>query len=98
LLSGSSPNGELNAYTGSAAMASITSMPLPTTWPNAVNPPFCASRFALLLARLKNHWFVALFGLPPSFAIDIVPRTLEYSGSLTTDGLVGIPSIFGPWS
>ena len=65
-----------------AAMASTTVMPPLTTSPNTVNPPFCTSRFALLFARLMYHWLVALLTLPESFAIAIVPRRFDSSGSL----------------
>ena len=59
-------------------------MPLPATRPKTVKPPFCVSSEAeppLLSARLMNHWLVALLGLPPTFAIAIVPRRLEMTGS-----------------
>ena len=65
-------------------------MPLPSTRPKTVNPPFWASRLAELSARLKNHWLVALLGSLPSLAMAIVPRTLLAAplpagfGSLTT--------------
>ena len=67
-------------------------MPLPSTRPKTVKPPFWLSRFSELSARLKNHWLVALLGSLPSFAIAIVPRTLLATvppagfGSLTTAG------------
>jgi hypothetical protein len=75
--------------TGSAAIRSTTAMPLPSTRANAVKPPFCASRSAALLAKLKNHWFVALLGSPGFLAIAIVPRTFVLPGSLTTAGRSG---------
>ena len=65
-------------------------MPLPSTRPKTVKPPFCVSRLAELSARLKNHWLVALLGSEPSLAMAIVPRTLlaalvpDGFGSLTT--------------
>ena len=65
-------------------------MPPLVTSPNTVKPPFCTSRLALLLPMLMNHWLVALLTLPGSFAIAIVPRTLESRGSLATADLSAI--------
>ena len=77
---------------GSCASWSTVAMLGAVTRPKTVKPPFCASRLALLSARLTNHWLVALFGLPPSLAIATVARTLERVGlnSLTTGGSVGM--------
>ncbi len=80
-------------------MASTAVMPPPSTRPKAVKPPFwvssCGPGFcvALLLERLKNHWFVALLGSLPNYAIAIVPRTLVLPGSLTTVANCGTLSI-----
>ena len=76
-------------------MASTAAMPPPSTRPKAVKPPFWLSRLlgfagSLLLARLKNHWFVALFGSPPNFAIAMVPRAFVLPGSLFTGDFAGI--------
>src|SRR6478609_9032591 len=92
------PDAPSRSNLGNAAIASTTVMPLPTTRPKTVNPPFWQSNPfgqlpALLSLRLKNHSLVALFGPPfggpPSagaanFAIAIVPRKLETPNSLFT--------------
>jgi hypothetical protein len=40
----------------------------------------------LLFARFKKKSCEALCGFPPTFAMAIVPRTLEMPGSLRGDG------------
>ena len=77
--------------TGAAAILSITArLDAFATRPNTVNPPFCVSSCDALLARLKNHWLVALFGSLPSFAIAMVPRVLETLNSFCTAASAGI--------
>ena len=71
-------------------MASSVCRPPFITCPNTVNPPFCPFRFSLLSFRLKKNSSVALFGLPPTFAIAIVPRVLDTPGSLLTAGSLGM--------
>src|SRR4051812_48186516 len=82
-----------NTYFGSAAIESTTVMPVPTTRPNTVNPPFWPSRLDELSARLKNHSRVALLivsgvgGCPvggPTFAYARVPRVFEIPNSFST--------------
>ncbi len=60
-------------------MKSTASIPN-TTRAKTVNPPFCSSRLARLSSTLINHWLVAELGLPDTFAIATVPRSLGRSG------------------
>ena len=87
----SAPYSELASPTGRAAIRSIIVRPaLLMMCPKTVKPPFWPSSCEPLFARLKNHWLVALFGLPSSFAIAMVPRVLLTLNSFCTAGFWGI--------
>ncbi len=67
VLSGSSDHGKFQSgpvtlYIGSAAIWSAIDIPVPSTRPKTVKPPFWESRLAELSARLMNQPLVALLG------------------------------------
>jgi hypothetical protein len=95
--SGMSLNGALHRSRGNAASASTTAIDVAVTRPNTVKPPFCASRFLLLSARLTNHSLVALSGRFSSLAIATVPRRLlrEALNSFLTCAPVGMCARLG---